>query len=115
MKPSRLEALSLDELWSFRERVDAILARKMAVEKAKLDQRLRQLAAQQDPEAASRSRRPYPPVFPKYMNPTEPSETWSGRGKLPRWLSAQLRSGKQLDDFRIPPSLDRGLRVVHQH
>jgi DNA-binding protein H-NS len=114
MKSSRLEALSLDELWSLREKIDAVLARKMSAEKAKLDQRLRQLAAQ-DPAAASRLPRPYPPVFPKYMNPAEPSETWAGRGKLPRWLSAQLRSGKQLDDFRIPRSFDRELRVVNQH
>jgi DNA-binding protein H-NS len=49
------------------------------------------------------------------MNPKQPSETWAGRGKLPRWLNARLRSGKQLDDFRIPPSSDRGLRVLHRH
>ena len=40
-------------------------------------------------------------VFPKFRNPEQPSETWAGRGKKPRWLTAQLRSGKQLDDFRI--------------
>ncbi|HTE96912.1 MAG TPA: H-NS family nucleoid-associated regulatory protein, partial [Bradyrhizobium sp.] len=34
-------------------------------------------------------------------NPAKPSETWAGRGKQPRWLTAQLRAGKKLDDFRI--------------
>jgi hypothetical protein len=38
----------------------------------------------------------------------KPSETWAGRGKQPRWLTAQLRSGKLLDDFRIQPSSGRG-------
>jgi DNA-binding protein H-NS len=28
-------------------------------------------------------------------------ETWAGRGKKPRWLSTQLKSGKQIEDFRI--------------
>ena len=114
MKPSDLEPLSLDELWSLHEQVDAILARKLSAEKVKLIQRLRQLTAQQNPNTVNRSRAPYPPVFPKYVNPAEPSETWSGRGMVPRWLKAQLSSGKQLDDFRIPPSSDRGLRVVHR-
>jgi DNA-binding protein H-NS len=50
---------------------------------------------------ASRARRPYPVVIPKYRNPERPSETWAGRGKTPRWLAAQLKSGKRIDDFRI--------------
>jgi DNA-binding protein H-NS len=115
MKYFNLESLSVDALWSLRERIDSLLSLKISAEKAKLDQRLGQLAAQNDPETVSRSRRPYPPVFPKYMNPADSSQTWAGRGKLPRWLKAQLRYGKRLDDFRIPPSSDLGLRVVHQH
>jgi DNA-binding protein H-NS len=47
------------------------------------------------------ARRAYPTVLPKYQNSAEPHETWSGRGKQPRWLIAQLRSGKHLEDFRI--------------
>jgi DNA-binding protein H-NS len=39
--------------------------------------------------------------LPKYRNPSRPSETWAGRGKQPRWLTVQLESGKQIDDFRI--------------
>ena len=33
-----------------------------------------------------------------------------GRGKQPRWLVAQLRVGKKLDDFRI----DRSPKQKHQ-
>jgi DNA-binding protein H-NS len=50
---------------------------------------------------ALRVRRPYPVVVPKYRNPDRPSETWAGRGKTPRWLTAQLKSGRRIDDFRI--------------
>jgi DNA-binding protein H-NS len=44
---------------------------------------------------------PHPPVSPQYRNPDHPSETWSGRGRQPRWLVAQLEAGGRIDDFRI--------------
>jgi hypothetical protein len=46
------------------------------------------------------ARRPYPLVFRKFEILLSPAETWAGRGKQPRWLIAQLRLGKKLDDFR---------------
>jgi DNA-binding protein H-NS len=95
MKPHDLESMSVDELWSLHELVVSVLARKISAEKARLDQRLRQLGQSTSDSAkkVSHARRPYPQVFPKYRNPTRPSETWAGRGKQPRWLTAQLRSG----------------------
>jgi len=111
MKPLDLESMSVDELWSLHEFVASVLARQISAEKARLDERLRQLDLDGVPhlvKGMSRARRPYPQVLPKYRNPAEPSETWSGRGKQPRWLTAQLKSGKRLDDFRIQPSSNRG-------
>ena len=55
---------------------------------------LRSGCTSSDRPSDRRQRRPYPKVFPKYRNPKKPAETWSGRGKQPRWLTAQLRSGK---------------------
>jgi DNA-binding protein H-NS len=40
-------------------------------------------------------------VAPKYRNPANPSETWAGRGQPPRWLAAELKTGKKLEDFLI--------------
>jgi DNA-binding protein H-NS len=103
MEPFDLISMSADELWSLHELVVAALAGKIQAKAATLDQRLRQLA----PNAVSHdvemthARRTYPQVFPKYRNPADPSETWTGRGKQPRWLTAQLKSGKKIDDFRI--------------
>ncbi|MEO6783436.1 MAG: H-NS family nucleoid-associated regulatory protein, partial [Bradyrhizobium sp.] len=28
-------------------------------------------------------------------------ETWSGRGKKPRWLVSALKAGSKIEDFRI--------------
>ena len=39
---------------------------------------------------------------PKYQDPTDPTRTWSGKGKAPNWLNAALESGKTLDDLLIP-------------
>src|SRR6266852_9567685 len=110
MKPYDLKSMSVDELMSLHEFVTSVLARKISAEKARLDQRLRQLRLDDEPHKTPHARRPYPQVLPKYSNPAEPSETWAGRGKQPRWLTAQLRSGKQLDDLRIKPPSDRARR-----
>lgn len=38
---------------------------------------------------------------PKYVSPDDPSLTWSGRGRKPRWLQDALDAGKNLEDFKI--------------
>ncbi|HSX60939.1 MAG TPA: H-NS histone family protein [Tahibacter sp.] len=40
-------------------------------------------------------------VKPKYRNPLAPGETWSGRGKQPRWFSAALSTGLLEEDLLI--------------
>ncbi len=40
-------------------------------------------------------------VKPKYRNPERPKETWSGRGKMARWLSEKLAAGARLEDFAV--------------
>jgi DNA-binding protein H-NS len=40
-------------------------------------------------------------VAAKYANPDNPSETWSGRGRKPRWLAARLKAGDRIDKFLI--------------
>ena len=102
--------------WNLHEKIGAMLATKIAAELTELEKRLGQLNAEGNasPSGNRRAgkspgskRRAYPSVLPKYQNPAPPFETWSGRGKWPRWLNAQLVLGKQLDDFRIGPSLAR--------
>jgi DNA-binding protein H-NS len=71
----------------------------MAAERDMLESRLRQLKVSNG--KVTREKRPYPKVLPRYRNPKNHEETSAGRGKLPRWLTAQLRSGKNLTDFLI--------------
>lgn len=40
-------------------------------------------------------------VPPKYANPSDPTMTWTGRGRKPRWVQESLDKGKQLEDLLI--------------
>ncbi|MFC6841317.1 H-NS family nucleoid-associated regulatory protein [Xanthomonas theicola] len=40
-------------------------------------------------------------VAPKYHNPANAAQTWTGRGKQPRWLAEQVSKGRKVEDFLI--------------
>jgi DNA-binding protein H-NS len=40
-------------------------------------------------------------VKPKYRNPADPTQQWTGRGLKPRWFSAALAAGKKEKDLLI--------------
>ncbi len=40
-------------------------------------------------------------IAPKYQNPDNSSQTWTGRGKAPLWFSALISSGKSREDLAI--------------
>lgn len=41
------------------------------------------------------------PVAVRFRNPENPEETWTGRGKQPRWLAAKLAAGATLESFAV--------------
>jgi DNA-binding protein H-NS len=42
------------------------------------------------------------PVRAKYRNPDNPSETWSGRGRQPKWVQMAIAHDRKLEDLAIP-------------
>jgi DNA-binding protein H-NS len=107
LKKLELEAMSLDDLWSLHEKLTSILSARIKAEKHELEKRLavlnRGMGGAVRPDGVpiiGEKRREYPRVLPKYRNP-QTSETWSGRGKLPRWLVAAMKSGHKMEEFRI--------------
>lgn len=40
-------------------------------------------------------------VAAKYANPDNLAETWTGRGRKPRWLSAKMKDGDKIEKFLI--------------
>ncbi|KAA0072959.1 H-NS histone family protein [Tardiphaga sp. P9-11] len=104
-----LDAMQFDELWTIHEELTKILSDRILGEKRELEKRLA-ILNQTDPsgnegragDLRSRpSRRKYPKVLPKYFNPSSPNETWSGRGKKPRWLIVALQKGHVLEELKI--------------
>lgn len=53
----------------------------------------------------TRNRAPAPAprktVADKYRNPRDPTQSWSGRGKRPRWLQELLEQGGKLESFLV--------------
>jgi DNA-binding protein H-NS len=106
-----LDAMSTDEMWQLHVEIGRLLSVRLTSEKRELEKRLARLRREKElppSETADgrfkdppRERRSYPTVLPKYQNPNEPSETWSGRGKQPRWLTAALKTGHAVEDFAI--------------
>ncbi len=37
----------------------------------------------------------------KYRNPKNPSETWTGRGRKPRWLNDAIAAGTDISELEI--------------
>ena len=64
-------------------------------------------AATRAPRAAgtkakpAKARKTLGKVAPKYRNPDNTDETWTGRGKQPRWLAALTSQGRSVDEFVI--------------
>ncbi|KRG43583.1 DNA-binding protein [Stenotrophomonas panacihumi] len=50
---------------------------------------------------SSRAGRKLGKVAPKYRNPANTKETWTGRGKHPRWMAELIAKGKKVEDFLI--------------
>jgi len=105
--------MSVDEMWELHENIIQVLSAKLTLEKQHLERRLAKLHRDRQGQAAivkpatksaERSisqKRKYPEVYPKYQNPDVPSETWSGRGKRPRWLNSAISAGHDLEEFVI--------------
>jgi DNA-binding protein H-NS len=80
------------------EEISKLLEARILAKKKMLEGRLSSLlTAKTDLKA----RRPYPPIVPKFANPDDPSQVWSGRGVRPRWVTEKLASGLTLEDLSI--------------
>ena len=101
-----LDNLSLQELKSLQSDVTVAIAN---FEKRKKAEALAEVKAVAQAKgfsldellgaASTKSKRG--PVPAKYADPDNPDNTWSGRGRKPKWLVAQLDQGKSVEDFAL--------------
>lgn len=92
---TELNKLSLDELRSLQHRVSAEIESRHSADKAKAQQEILALASRYGLEvkfagsaAASKAiKGKRASVAPKYRNPQNSAQTWTGRGRSPVWVA----------------------------
>jgi DNA-binding protein H-NS len=102
-----LNTLTLAELKKLLKDVTAAIAnyedRNKAKARTELEAKARELgfnlAELFSGEATGKRTRAAAP--PKYRHPENPTETWSGRGRKPRWYSTAIAAGKSPKDLAI--------------
>lgn len=110
MTSDDFRSMCTDELWILYQEITDVLAEKMVTKKVTLEERLCELDTVAERMRGVRRRRSYPPVLPKYHNPDNLVQTWSGRGKTPLWLKTQLTAGNRLENFLIDRPCGEGRR-----
>lgn len=99
-----LNSMSRDELLTLKGEVDKALKSLEARRKAEA------LKAAQDAakefgfslaELTDGSKTGGKKAAPKYANPADPSQTWSGRGRQPVWFREAVENGAKPEDFAI--------------
>jgi len=104
-RAAKAEGYSLDELFAGAAASAPAPTKRATKKRAGKRAGKRAAAATSAPVAKKRGRpagsRAGSKVAPKYRNPANPAEVWSGRGMAPRWMAAYLKQGKTKEDFLI--------------
>lgn len=100
-----LNDLSLKELKDLQSQVQKAIAtfedRKKKQALSELEEKARSLGFSLAELTGATFSRKRAPASAKYSNPANPADTWSGRGRKPRWFEAALNAGKSPEDLAI--------------
>lgn len=106
MAAINVDKLSLKELNDLDARVKRAIVAAQMREKEEFRNEVAALAARRgisvaDVFGAARGAKAGGKVAVKYRHPDSPSDTWTGRGRQPKWLAAALKKGAKLADFAL--------------
>jgi DNA-binding protein H-NS len=120
----KLEGMTVSQLLQLRDKVQTALSGKIELEREELQRKINELSSLVSPAAgngrseirlgrdqrrgAGRPRgngKSHPlkgrTVAPKYRDPSNPDQTWAGRGRPPRWLTAYENQSRKREEFLI--------------
>jgi DNA-binding protein H-NS len=101
----KLDSYSLKELKDLQSQVAKAIStfedRRKKEALAELEEKARAMGFSLAELTGSAPVRKRAPAVAKYANPSDTSDTWSGRGRKPRWFVAALNAGKKADDLAI--------------
>ena len=105
-RPSNLEKMSYAELAGMEVRIARLKAEKQNAERAAVRQKLIDLAKHHGFDIRElidgRKKGGKGSVAVKYRDPKNAENTWTGRGRMPRWMTAATKGGKaSKEDFLI--------------
>jgi DNA-binding protein H-NS len=103
-KINGLEKMSYVELVNLQRRVEEAISEKRVADAQATKEQLRQMAEKAGfdiKELFGRRGSPKGSGVPKYRNPKDTSQTWTGRGRKPNWLVDAVKKGAKIDSFAI--------------
>jgi DNA-binding protein H-NS len=80
-----LRAMSVEELLQVRRQIDAVLSER----REELERQLEQIVGHPPKQNTGNSK-----VILRYRSKKDPSQVWSGRGVLPRWMRDEIKGTK---------------------
>lgn len=104
MAKTNLSELSLEELKTLqanvKKTIDSFEDRRRREAAAAVEAKAKELGFTIS-ELYGAAKKGHAPQPPKFRNPDDHTQTWSGRGRKPHWINAATASGKSIDDFLI--------------
>ena len=101
-----LEKMSYAELAELRNQVDRMMVQKQNSERSALREKMTAMAKENGFDIREllngRKSKGKGSVAVKYRDPKNPANTWTGRGRQPRWMAAATKGNKaKKEDFLI--------------
>ena len=104
-RSKNIENMSYAELAQMQARIERAKVEKQGAERAAVKQKLidtAKAAGFDISELFGRARKGKGSVAVKYRDPSNSANTWTGRGRMPRWMTAATKGGKaKKEDFLI--------------
>lgn len=109
MRAGELQAMSLKELIRSEKLLKEEKAKKIEATKADLKRKIAEMAEDNgftvhelfpNLKKGTRKKSAFASE-PRYMNPTDRSQTWTGRGRKPGWLKEKVEKGEDLRSFAV--------------
>ena len=104
-KLNGVDKMSYAELAQLRTQIDRLMVDKQNAERVALRQKLSDMAKEHGlslEEVLGKGRKGKGSVAPKYRDPKNSENTWTGRGRMPRWMVAATKGSKaKKEDFLI--------------
>ena len=101
MRDSQLEKMSLKDLTALHAKVQAAIEEKRVSERHEMRAKMEQMAKASGfsvSELFGGRKGKGSKIAPKYRNPKDPSQTWTGRGRRPNWM---VEAGGDMKRFLI--------------